>query len=49
MREASFIYALSSAALSYQITSACSNGLLSDCSCYDNKEGVTLDGHKWSG
>jgi wingless-type MMTV integration site family protein 4 len=49
MRESAYIYALSSAALAYQITSDCTSGLLSDCSCYDSKQGIGPDGNKWSG
>jgi len=50
LRESSFIYALSSAALTYAITSACSEGKIIGCSCDETKKGQsTSDGHKWSG
>ena len=49
IREASFVYALSSAALTYSITNACSEGRLTGCSCDESKNGHSNDGYKWSG
>ena len=49
LREASYIYALSSAALTYSITTACSEGKIVGCSCDESKKGITSDGHRWSG
>ena len=49
LREASFIYALSSAALTYTITSACSEGKLAGCSCDESKQRPIREGHKWTG
>ena len=48
-RESSFVYALSSAALTYSITSACSQGKLSDCSCDESRKGMKSNGYHWSG
>jgi len=47
LRESSFIYALSSAALTYAITRACSEGKIMGCSCDETKKGKTIDGHRW--
>jgi wingless-type MMTV integration site family protein 4 len=49
LREASFVYALSSAALTYSITSACSEGKLAGCSCDESKKDRTAAGYRWSG
>ena len=49
LREASFIYALSSAALTYTITNACSEGKIMGCSCDETKKGISSDGNRWSG
>lgn len=48
-RESSFVYALSSAALTYSITSACSQGKLADCSCDESRKGMKSNGYHWSG
>ncbi len=49
LREASFVYALSSAALTYSITSACSEGKLTGCSCDESKKNKAASGYIWSG
>lgn len=49
VRESSFLYALSSAALTYSITNACSEGRLAGCSCDESKQGKLTNGYKWSG
>jgi wingless-type MMTV integration site family protein 4 len=50
MREASFLYALSSAALTYQVTRACTDGKLTECSCDLTKSSPSSNGaFKWSG
>lgn len=49
IRESSFLYALSSAALTYSITSACSQGKLTGCSCDETRKGLTPEGFRWSG
>lgn len=48
-REASFIYALSSAALTYSITSACTEGKLPGCSCLGTNRVSTPNGYQWTG
>ena len=40
---------MSSAALTYSITSACSEGKLTGCSCDETRKGLTSEGFKWSG
>lgn len=49
LREAAFVYALSSAALTYSITSACSEGKLAGCSCDETKKRPIRNGHLWTG
>lgn len=49
VRESSYLYALSSAALTYSITTACSEGRLIGCSCDESKKGRVVNGHMWSG
>lgn len=49
LREAAYLYSLASAALTYSITQACSDGRISGCSCDMNYQGVTNDGNRWSG
>jgi wingless-type MMTV integration site family protein 4 len=49
LREGSFVYALSSAALTYSITSACSKGKLTGCSCDESRKGKQANGYQWSG
>lgn len=49
LREASFVYALSSAALTYTITNACSEGKLTGCSCDESKKRHVTGGYQWSG
>ena len=49
IREASFLYALSSAALTYSITNACSEGRLTGCSCDETRRGLSAEGFRWSG
>jgi hypothetical protein len=49
LREASYLYALSSAALTYTITQACSEGKINGCSCDKSDSGETQDGFKWAG
>lgn len=49
LREAAFIYALSSAALTYSITNACSEGKLAGCSCDETKKRPIRNGQLWAG
>jgi len=49
LREGSFVYALSSAALTYSITNACSQGKLTGCSCDESMKGKKANGYQWSG
>lgn len=50
-KEAAFTYAIIAAGVAHAITSACTQGNLSECSCDKEKQGFhgRADGWKWGG
>ncbi|GFR92020.1 protein Wnt [Elysia marginata] len=50
-KEASFVYAITTAGVTYAITQACSLGNLQNCGCDENKRDgrLTPDGWRWGG
>ncbi|XP_013793337.1 protein Wnt-7b-like, partial [Limulus polyphemus] len=49
-REAAYVYAISSAGVTYAVTQACSRGNISLCGCDRTKEGISRRGEwKWGG